>query len=76
VDYVYTKGYFEVYYDGQLYASYTSSKITGSALNIILSSTVTPKTSAAWNLIGGPEVNSDTSPATIAVKYLRVWSYK
>jgi hypothetical protein len=76
VDVVYTKGYFAVYYDGVKYTSYTSSKITGSALNILLSSTVTPKTDTAWNLIGGPEVNSDSSPATTAVKYLRVWSYK
>jgi hypothetical protein len=37
---------------------------------------VTPKTTAAWNLIGGPEVNSDSAPATTAVKYIRVWSYK
>jgi len=76
VDIVYTKGSFAVYYDGQEYTSYSSSKVTGSALNILLTSTVTPKSDAAWNLIGGPEVNSATSPATIAVKYLRVWSYK
>jgi hypothetical protein len=76
VDVVYTKGYFAVYYDGHLYTSYTSSKITGSALNLIISSTVTPKTSQAWNLIGGPEVNSSSSPATTSVKYVRVWSYK
>lgn len=76
VDVVYTKGYFGVYYDGHLYTSYTSSEITGSALNILLTSTVTPKTQAAWNMIGGPEVNSDSSPATTSVKYLRVWAYK
>lgn len=76
VDIVYTKGSFAVYYDGQEYTSYSSSKVTGSPLNILLTSTVTPKTEAAWNLIGGPEVNSATSPTTIAVKYLRVWSYK
>ena len=76
VDIVYTKGYFGVYYDGHLYSSYTSSEVTGSALNILLTSTVTPKTAAAWNMIGGPEVNSDSSPATTSVKYLRVWAYK
>jgi hypothetical protein len=76
VDIVYTKGYFGVYYDGHLYASYTSSEVTGSALNIMLTSTVTPKTAAAWNMIGGPEVNSDSAPATTSVKYLRVWAYK
>ena len=76
VDIVYTKGSFAVYYDGHEYTSYSSSKVTGSALNILLTSTVTPKTQAAWDLIGGPEVNSASSPTTIAVKYLRVWSYK
>ena len=76
VDVVYTKGYFAVYYDGHLYTSYTSSKITGSALNLLITSTVTPKTSQAWNLIGGPEVNSSSSSATTSVKYVRVWSYK
>ena len=76
VDIVYTKGFFAVYYDGQQFTSYTSSKVTGSALNLILNSTVTPKTAAAWNAIGGPEVNSDSSPATTAVQYIRIWSYK
>lgn len=76
VDIVYTKGYFAVYYDGQQYTSYTSSKVTGSGLNILLTSTVTPKTSRAWQMIGGPEVNSADTPVTIAVKYLRVWSYQ
>jgi hypothetical protein len=76
VDIVYTKGSFAVYYDGHEYTSYSSSKVTGSALNILLTSTVTPKTEAAWNMLGGPEVNSASSPTTIAVKYLRVWSYK
>lgn len=76
VDVVYTKGFFAVYYDGRKFTSYTSSKVTGAALNIILSSTVTPKTAAAWSMIGGPEVNSSSKPATTAVQYLRVWSYK
>jgi hypothetical protein len=26
--------------------------------------------------IGGPPLNSDSSPATLAVKYVRVWSYR
>jgi hypothetical protein len=76
VDIVYTKGYFAVYYDGHEYTSYTSSKITGSPLNILLTSTVTPKSDAANNLIGGPEVNSASSSVTIGVKYMRAWSYK
>lgn len=76
VDIVYTKGFFAVYYDGHQYTSYTSSKVTGAALNLILTSTVTPKTDTAYNMIGGPELNSDSSPATMAVQYLRIWSYK
>jgi hypothetical protein len=76
VDIVYTKGYFGVYYDGHQYTSYTSSEVTGAPLNILLTSTVTPKTAAAWSMIGGPEVNSDSAPATTSVKYLRVWAYK
>jgi hypothetical protein len=76
VDIVYTKGFFAVYYDGRQYTSYTSSKITGSALNIIFNTTVTPKTYAAYQIIGGTEKNSDSSPATIAVQYLKIWSYK
>jgi len=76
VDIVYTKGFFAVYYDGQQYTSYTSSAVTGAALNLILTSTVTPKTDTAYNMIGGPAVNSASSPETMAVQYLRIWSYK
>jgi hypothetical protein len=76
VDIVYTKGSFAVYYDGREFTRYTSTKVTGSALNILLTSTVTPDSSAAESLIGGPPVNSDHSPATIGVKYIRAWSYK
>jgi hypothetical protein len=62
-------------YDGREFTSYTSSKITSAALDILLTSTVTPKTTAAYNLIAGFEVNSSSSRPG-SVKYLRSWSYK
>jgi hypothetical protein len=77
VDVVYTKGYFAVYYDGKQYTSASNSVITGAALNIIVSSGVTANTSAAREKLGGsPPKNSDSSPATLAIKDLKVWSYK
>jgi hypothetical protein len=76
VDVVYTKGFFAVYYDGTKYTSYTSGYVTGDPLNIYVTTTVTPDVSAVRQRIGGPPVNSDGSPATVAVKYLRVWSYR
>lgn len=76
VDIVYTKGFFAVYYDGQQYTSYTSGNVTGSALNLYLTASVTPDISSVTQKIGGPPVNSDSSPATLAVKYLRIWSYR
>ena len=77
VDVVYTKGYFAVYYDGKLFSTGDNSVITGAPLNLIISSSVTPNTQAVDQTIGGTApVNSDSSPATIAVKYVKVWSYK
>jgi hypothetical protein len=76
VDVVYTKGFFAVYYDGHQYTSYTSSNITGSALNIQITTGVTPDNSSIAAQIGGPPKNSDSSPATLAVKYVKVWSFK
>ena len=76
VDIVYTKGFFAVYYDGRQFTSLHSSVVTGSALNIILSTSVTPNTSEVDQSIGGPPRNSDSSPATLAIKDLKVWSYK
>ena len=73
VDVVFTKGFFAVYYDGRIFASVRSSVVTGSPLNILLTSSVTP--GAAEKEIGGPPKNSDSSPATLAIKYLKVWSY-
>ncbi len=74
VDIVYTQGFFAVYYDGQLFTSYTSGNVTGSPLNIYFDMGVA--TSSMEQQIGGPPLNSDSSPATLAVKYVRVWSYR
>ena len=76
VDIVYTQGLFAVYYDGREYTSYSSGNVTGDALNIYLTTGVTPDNSAVEGDIGGAPVNSSSSPATLAVKYLKVWSYK
>jgi hypothetical protein len=76
VDIVYTKGFFAVYYDGKLYTTLTSDIITGDPLSILLTAAVTPDTSAVEQELTGPPVNSDSSPATIAVNYVKVWSYR
>jgi hypothetical protein len=76
VDIVYTQGYFAVYYDGKQYTSYTSSNVTGDPANIYITTSVTANDSTVQGEIGGPPVNSDSSPATYAVKYLKVWSFK
>jgi hypothetical protein len=75
VDIAYKKGFFAVYYDGKEYTSYTSDNVTGSALNIFLSMAVTPDSGAVQQIIGGSPVNSDSSPATLSVKYMRIWSF-
>jgi hypothetical protein len=76
VDIVYTKGFLAVYYDGQLYTSFTSSNVTGRPLNLYFTMSNTPNTAWVRDRIGGPPINSDGSSATLAVKYLRVWSYQ
>jgi hypothetical protein len=77
VDIVYTKGSFQVYYDGKLFSSGSDSAITGAPVNLIISSSVTPNTPAVDKTLGGTApVNSDSSPATMAVKYVKIWSYK
>lgn len=77
VDIVYTKGFFQVYYDGKLFSTGDNSVITGAPLNLIISSSVTPNTQAVDQTLGGtPPVNSDSSPAAMAVRYVKVWSYK
>ncbi|HEY0933005.1 MAG TPA: glycoside hydrolase family 16 protein [Trebonia sp.] len=76
VDAVYTKGYFAVYYDGRLFTSYTSANVTGSPLNLYVTTSVTPDNSAVRSELGGPPSNSDTSSPVFAVRYLRAWSYR
>src|ERR1700761_3620138 len=76
VDIAYTKGFFAVYYDGKEYTSLSSDIITGDPVNIIISSSVTPDDDAVEQTIGTAPVNSDSSPAGMAVKYVKVWSYK
>jgi len=62
---------------GPLFTSFRNSIVTGAALNILLNTSVTPDTSAVDKTLGGQSPqNSDSSPATVAVKYLKVWSYK
>jgi hypothetical protein len=76
VDIVYTKGFFAVYYDGKNYTSFRSSHVTGSPLNIYLTTAVTPNTATVRQMLGGAPVNSVSTPKPFKIKYLRVWSYK
>jgi hypothetical protein len=76
VDIVYTKKFFAVYYDGKNYTSFRSDHVTGSPLNIYLTTAVTPNTATVRQMLGGPPVNSVASPQAFKIKYLRVWSLK
>jgi len=76
VDIVYTKGYFAVYYDGKQFTSLSSGVVTGSPLNILITTSVTPDVSQVEQTIGGSPQNSDSSPAGMAVKYVKIWTFK
>lgn len=76
VDIVYSQGFMAVYYDGREWTSYQSSNVTGDPLNIYLTTSVTANNSQVDGTIGGSPQNSDSSPATVGVKYLKVWSFK
>lgn len=76
VDIVYTKGFFAVYYDGTEYTSLSSDIITGSALSILITELVAPDNSEVEQEIAGPPTTSDSLPADIDVKYVRIWSFK
>ncbi len=76
VDIVFRKGFFAIYYNGHLYTSYTSSHVVGKPMNIYVTNVNTPNTSWVRQHIGAAPINSAKSPATVQVKYLRVWSYK
>jgi hypothetical protein len=54
----------------------TSDSITGAALNLLITTSVTPDNGEVEQTIGSAPVNSDSSPAGLAVKYVKVWSYK
>jgi hypothetical protein len=74
VDIIYMKGFFAVYYDGKEYTSLSSNEISGSPLKIFITTSVTPDVITLEKTLGGWPVNSDSSPAGIAVKYVKVWS--
>jgi hypothetical protein len=76
VDIVYTKGFFAVYYDGKEYTSLDSSIVTGAPVNILITTSVTPDNMQIEQQLGNPPQNSDSSPAAMAVKYVKVWSFK
>jgi hypothetical protein len=76
VDIVYTKGFFAVYYDGKKYTSLSNSIVTGSPLELYITTSVTPNENIVNQTTGGPPVNSDDSPAQMAVQYVKVWSFK
>lgn len=76
VDIAYTRGFFAVYYDGTEYTSLSSDIVTGAPLDMRITTSVTPNVDSVIQTIGGPPVNSDSSPAGIAVKYVKVWSFK
>jgi hypothetical protein len=76
VDIVYTKGFFAVYYDGKEYTSLSSGIVTGAPVNILITTSVTPDTMQIEQQLGNAPQNSDSSPAAVAVKYVKVWTFK
>jgi hypothetical protein len=76
VDIVYRPGFFAVYYDAKLFTSLTSDAVTGAALNLLITTSVTPDNGEVEQRIGGAPVNSDTQPAGMAVKYVKIWKYR
>ena len=76
VDIAYTAGFFSVWYDGKLFTTAQNSVITGSALNLLITTSVTPDTGETEQTIGGSPQNSDSQPAGMAVKYVKIWAFK
>jgi hypothetical protein len=76
VDIVYTKGFFAVYYDGKEYTSLSDSIVTGAPVNVLITTSVTPDNMQIEQQLGNTPQNSDSSPAAMAVKYVKVWSFK
>jgi hypothetical protein len=76
VDIAYAQGFFAVYYDGRLFTTMSADIITGAPLNLLITTSVTPDNGEVEQQIGGPPVNSDSQPAGLAVKYVKVWAFK
>ena len=76
VDIVYTEGFFAVYYDAKLFTSLRSDAVTGAALNLLVTTSVTPDNGEVEQQTGGAPVNSDSQPAGLAVKYVKIWKYR
>lgn len=45
-------------------------------MNILITTSVTPDTAQIEQQLGNAPQNSDSSPAAIAVKYVKVWAFK
>jgi hypothetical protein len=65
-----------VYYDGKLFSTLSSGVVTGAALNVLITTGVTPDNSEVEQTIGKAPVNSDSSAAGMAVKYVKIWAFK
>ena len=76
VDIVYAQGFFAVYYDAKLFTSLHSDAVTGAALNLLITTSMTPDSGKVEQQIGGAPVNSDSQPAGLAVKYVKIWKYR
>ena len=76
VDIVYTKGFFAVYYDGREFTSLSNSVVTGAPVNVLITTSVTPDNMEIEQELGNAPQNSDSSPAAMAVKYVKVWAFK
>ncbi len=76
VDIVYTQGFFAVYYDARLFTSLRGDVVTGAALNLLITTGVTPDNGEVEQQIGSAPVNSDFRPTGLAVKYVKIWKYR
>lgn len=50
--------------------------VTGAPVNILITTSVTPGNVQIEQQLGNAPQNSDSSPAAMAVKYVKVWSFK
>jgi hypothetical protein len=60
------------YYDGKEFTSLSSGVITGAPLNILITTSVTPDTGQIQQELGNSPQNSDSSPAGMAVNYVKI----